>query len=269
MPPKPLKIALVADAHIGSALAEKPPARFPERARALLRYVVAQTNSELKPDFVVQLGGVIEPSDDAEEDEDNLSTACDILRDVQVPVYHAVGVPEQAVLTAQQVCSALKLSKPYYSFSLAGFRAVVLFPERRGEEWLIGDAQMKWLSEELRSEEKHFLVFSYIPLIDFEVDEEIAVEDAGESPSLPQAELSNRAEVRNLLAQSSKVRAVFSACWHRNTLTELGGIHYVSLQSLVQSVSGARPSETYALAKIFDDDANVEIFGMDPAEFRF
>jgi 3',5'-cyclic AMP phosphodiesterase CpdA len=261
MPSKPLKFAIIADAHVGSAQPAKPPTRFPERARSLLRYAVSQLNSELKPDFVVQLGDLIE-AEDADEDEDNLSTAADILRQLEMPVFHAIGNHEQAHVPTAKICSILKITKTFYSFQSGAFRGIVLFPELVKEEWCIGQEQLKWLEQTLRAADPGVVVFSHFPLVDAESEETDA------EPTAPVVELSNRVEVRHLLAQSNKVKAVFSAHWHKNSLEELGGIFYVSVQSLVQNVSGGRPSESFTIAKLFEDFATVEVFGMDPAEFR-
>jgi len=262
MPPKPLKFVIIADAHIGSAQQRKPPTRYPERARSLLRWVVSKTNTEITPDFVVQLGDVIEAAD-AEDDEDNLSTAADILRELQAPVYHAIGNHEQTHLPPQKVCTILKVHRAFYSFQSGGFHCLVLFSEKNGDEWSISKDQLKWLEQELAAVDRRALVFSHFPLVDAVLD------DTAEEASLVQLE--NRAEVRNLLVQSGKVRAVFSGHWHKNSFEEIGGINYISIQSLVQNLSDLRPttSESFAVAKIFEDHATVEINGMDPAEFRF
>jgi 3',5'-cyclic AMP phosphodiesterase CpdA len=266
MPPKPLKFAVIADVHIGDAQESVPKTRYPERARSLLRYVVSQLNTEHKPDFVVQLGDVIQASS-PDDDEDNLSTAAEILGDLQMPVYHTIGNHEQFHLSPQNACSTLKIAKPYYSFECAPLRGVVLFPEKESDEFSIGDEQLKWLEQQLRNSESQVLIFSHFPLVDYpEDDAQEAGEDAGSfSPPL---KLTNRSEVRHVLAQSSKVRAVFSGHWHKNSLEELGGIHYIAIQSLVQAALGSRLSESFAIAKIFPDQASVEVLGMDPAEFR-
>jgi len=262
MPPKPLKFVIIADAHIGSAQQRKPPTRFPERARSLLRYVVAQNNTEIKADFVIQLGDLIE-AEDPEEDEDNLSTAADILRELQVPVYHVIGNHEQSYLSPQKVCTILRMPRAFYSFQSSGFHCLVLFSEKNGDEWSISKEQLKWLEQELPAIDGQALVFSHFPLVDAELD------DAAEDEPLEQLE--NRAGVRNLLVQSGKVRAVFSGHWHKNSFEEIGGINYISVQSLVQNLSesGSTTSESFAVAKMLEDKATVEIEGMDPAEFRF
>jgi hypothetical protein len=266
MPPKPVKFAIIADAHLGSAQQKKPPMRFPERARSLLRYVVSQLNADHKPEFVVQVGGVIE-AEDADEDEDNLSTAVEILRELQMPVYHAIGNDEQVNVSIQKICAAFKITRPFQSFRCAPFLGITLFADKNGDDWTIGKDQMKWLEQELRGDDKHVLVFSYFPLVDVEIDEAASESESESAENLP-VELANRADVRNLLAQSGKVRAVFSGHWHKNSLVEQGGIHYVSIQSLVQNVAGNRPSESFAVAKFFEDSAVIEVVGMDPMEFR-
>jgi predicted phosphodiesterase len=76
--------------------------------------------------------------------------------------------------------------------------------------------------------------------------------------------------VRELLARSGKVRVVFNGHVHRNNIEEIGGIHYVSIQSLVENVSETRklPSESYAVVSLTEDLITVQVEGMDPAEFR-
>jgi 3',5'-cyclic AMP phosphodiesterase CpdA len=262
MPPKPLKFVVIADAHIGATQTTKPPTRFPERAKSLLRYLISKINGELEADFVVQLGDLIE-ADDAEEDEDNLSTAADIFRDLKSPVYHVVGNHDQANLPPKTVCTILKMPGPFYSFQSGRYHCLVLFSEKNDDRWSISKAQLKWLEQELAATDKQVLVFSHFPLVDAEVDEAAEIE--------PPIELENRADVRNLLVQSGKVRAVFSGHWHKNSFEEVGGINYISVQSLVQNISrtGSTVSESFAVVKMFEDRATIEIEGMDPAEFRF
>jgi hypothetical protein len=81
-----------------------------------------------------------------------------------------------------------------------------------------------------------------------------------------------RAELRKILEDSKKVRAVFNGHVHRNHLDVINGIPYVTFQSLIENLdedAPGRPAAAYAVARIDSDRIVVRVHGNDPARYQF
>ncbi len=266
MPPKPFKIALITDIHFGT---DKPYEgelkTLSSRALSLVRYLVTRMNNEIRPDFVVQLGNLIEDEDE-ETDEENYQTAVDAFKRLTMPVYHLVGSCEQVNLDLKQIRSMLGYPKLHYSFDAGAFHFVVLFATTKNHtEIHVDEPQRKWLEEDLTETSKPTIVFIHHPIDDQDLTGSFRFE---EHPD--QCFVEERVKIRETLARSGKVRAVFSGHVHRNNLQVHDGIGYVTLQSLVENISDRKDaSESFAIVTLSEDEIRVEIEGMDPAEYRF
>lgn len=239
--------------------------KLPTRALSLLRYMVTRTNSEFRPDFVVQMGNLIE---DEEQDVDieNYDTAVSAFRPQSMPVHHLVGDCEQVNMDLDHIRKRLGYEKLYYSFDSGDLHFVVLFATAKNHTKIhVDKEQRKWLAEDLAATEKKTIVFTHHPIDDQDLAGNQYYEESPENCFVEE-----RAEIRQILNKSGKVRAVFSGHVHRNNLQVLDGIPYVTIQSLVENMSDSRkvPSESYALVLITDDEIKVDIQGIDPAEYR-
>lgn len=267
MPPKPLKMVLISDVHIGTnKLHEGENKTLAARARALLRYLVNRINNEIRPEFVVQLGDLIE-DEDAETDEENYSTALEILKDLTVPIYHVVGNRDQANQDLKQIRTMLGYPRLYYSFDSGAFHLIVLLSTSKNHaEIHVDETQRKWLVDDLTATTKPTVVFIHHPIDDQDLTDFYRFANNSHGCFVEE-----RVEIRSLLAQSGKVRAVFNGHVHRNNLEVYDGIGYVTLQSLVENLSDTRhdPSESFAVVELTETEIRVEIEGMDPAEYRF
>ncbi len=266
MPPKPFKIVILSDISLGAdKLQDGQSKTLSSRAASLLRYQVTRINNEIRPAFVIQLGNVIEDEDE-EEDEDNYSKCVDILKQLSMPVYHVVGDKEQVNLDLAKISSILKYPKLYYSFDSASFHFVVLFSTSKDHSEIHIDAiQREWLEKDLHTSDKQTIVFVHHPIHEQDLNGIFGFDQNPESCLVEE-----RAELREILARSGKVRAVFSGNVHRNNLQCHDNIYYVTLQSMVENMSktGKTASESIAIVTISEDEIRVEIEGLDPAEYR-
>jgi Icc protein len=184
-----------------------------------------------------------------------------------MPVYHVVGNHEQVNLDLKHIAGKLNYPKLYYSFEAGNFHFVVLFSTSKDHTAIhVDEAQRKWLAEDLEATSKPTFVFIHHPIDDQDLTGSFWFE---KYPNFCFVE--ERVEIRETLARSGKVRAVFNGHVHRNNLQSHDGIHYVTVQSLVENMSDSRkvPSESYAVVTFGDDEIRVEVEGMDPAEYRF
>lgn len=266
MPPKPFRFVIVSDVHIGSDNPQEGRYKnLPSRALGLLRYLVSRIGDEIKPDFVVQLGNLIQ-AEDPEEDEENYSKGMDAFKQLSVPVYHLVGNHEQKHLDLQQIRTRLKYQEFYFSFDSGQFHFVVLFAEDSGTGSIrIDPVQREWLEEDLRATKNPTIVFMHHPVDDHDLTGNSWFEDTPE-----RCFVDDSVKVRAVLARSGKVCAVFSGHAHVNHLQSIDDIHYVTIQSLVENVtkSGKTPSESFAVVTLGQNEMRVEIEGMAPAEYR-
>jgi Icc protein len=80
-----------------------------------------------------------------------------------------------------------------------------------------------------------------------------------------------RAEARAILEQSGKVAAVFSGHAHWNHFDLVGGIPYITIQSLIENVDDDAPgraARTHALVDVHDGRILVRVFGEQPARYQ-
>ncbi len=265
MPFKPFKVVVINDIVYG---ADKPRngqlKSLPSRALSLLRYLVNRINMEIRPEFVVILGSLIEDEDE-ETDKENHETILDVLKELSMPVYHVAGSNEQVNLGKQRIAALLKYPRLYYSFDSGDYHFVALFSESKNQQEVhISDEQQHWLKQDLDESKKPVLVFVHHLLNEQELAENFWYQQYPNACFVEE-----RVQVRELLARSGKVKAVISGCVHQNNLQEHDGIQYVSLQSLVENMSkhGKTASESFTILTLSKSEIRVEIEGLDRAEY--
>lgn len=266
MAQKPFTFVLISDIHFGAdKLHNGFCKKLSSRALSLVRYMVNRINSELRPSFVVQLGDAIE-DEDVETDEENYSTIIEAFKPLTMPVYNVVGNKEQVNLGLDQIGALLNYPKPYYSFDSGDYHFAVLFSLSRSEgEISIDEAQLKWLEADLSLTKKKTVIFLHHPLDDQDLSESFWFEG---KPEL--CFVAERVPVREVIAKSGKVIAVFNGHVHRNNLQFHDDIPYVTIQSLVENLTekSKTPSETFAVVTLSKAEIRVEIEGLNPEEYR-
>ena len=265
MPFKPFRVVVLNDIAYGSDKPLNGQLRsLPSRALSLLRYLVNRINNEIRPEFVVRLGSLIEDEDE-ETDEENHETVVDVLKQLSMPVYHVVGSNEQVNLSQKKIADALKYPKLFYSFDAGDYHFIALFSESKDKQEVhISEEQRHWLQEDLEASKKPALVFVHHLLDEQDLSENFWFKQYPNGCLVEE-----RAEVREILARSGKVKAVFSGCVHQNNLQEHDGIQYVTLQSLVENVAknGKTASESFTVIELNPREIRVEVDGLDRAEY--
>jgi alkaline phosphatase len=201
-------------------------------------------------DFVIETGDLKDQCETASPDETRL-----YLREAETafshfsgPRYHVFGnhdLDDMSKAEFQSMTSnfGIPQNQSYYWFDACGFRLVVLdacFMANGADynannfawyDTAIPAPELVWLSRTLESSPFPVLIFVHQPL-------------DGEG----QRYVSNNMEVRTLLEQSKKVVAVFQGHIHEGGYSLIGGIHYITLQSVVDG-PGAQNS-SYALVDV-------------------
>ena len=190
------------------------------------------------------------------------------LEEAGVPVYHVLGNTDLERLPKHEALAAVKKGWAAETVDLDEARLVLLDTldpsvERVGGS--IGAAQLEWVRASLTARHVPSLIFGHHPL------DEPALEGhhyfAGH-PSIAAAE--NRAEVRAALGSAPEVAAVFSGHLHWTRASEIGGIPYVTVGSLVDTAyTGGEPAAAYAFVTVGVEAVEVHVAGRAPAGFRF
>lgn len=260
----PLRFGLVTDLHY----ADREPAgsRFYRDSLDKLQEAVSLFNSE-KVDFVIELGDFKDQDSPPEENAtlEYLRTVEAVLQKFRGPVYHVLGNHDMDSLSKKQVLenianSGIAADKSFYSFDRAGFHFVVLdanymldgTPYDHGNfdwtETIIPPAELTWLEQDLRAASGPTIVFVH-QLLD------------GEGPHY----IKNAGQVRELLEHSGKVLAVFQGHKHDGGDSEIGGIHYITLEAMVE---GKGPENNrYYIAEL-DRNSILELIGYRLAKSR-
>jgi hypothetical protein len=205
------------------------------------------TMNRYKVDFLVELGDFKDMSQPPNEQMTlgYLRQVEDVMSKFKGKRYHVLGNHDEDCISKAQFLSVARNSgigseKSYYSYNAGGFHFVVLDAnfDSIGNDFDHGhfnwgdpnipDKELKWLKEDLRKTQSPVLVFIH-QLLD------------GAKPY----QVKNALQVRTILENSGKVKCVFQGHYHEGNYSEINGIHYYTLRSLIE---GQKPQgNSYAI----------------------
>lgn len=265
----PLTLAMLTDLHFG------PEARFEGKLRKLTHHAESLTTAitkklrhELKPDVLVNLGDDVE-DESRDADMPRYERCQALLRSVGVPVANVAGNHDVINMTQEDLARIWRRPLPlYYSFDRGGYHFAVLHTlEQKDVEIRLPAAQMRWLEDDLETATRPTIVLMHHSASDQDV------EDTRWFRGRPHLALvKERAQLRELLRESGKVRAVFNGHVHRNHLDVIDGIPYVTIQSLIENLEDDAPgvpAASFAMVKLDEQRITVRVFGNDPARYQF
>jgi predicted phosphodiesterase len=238
-----LRIGLVTDLHY----ADKPPVGTRHYRQTLEKLAEASVRFQSdKPDFLVELGDLIDAADSVELEQRYLATINREFAAISADRHYVLGNHCVDTLTKQEFLSGVEQEKSYYSFDRRGYHFIVLDAcfrhdgqpyQRRNFQWTdanIPAAELEWLQTDLRETPHRTIVFAHQRL-------DITGNHA----------VNNAADVRRILEASGNVVAVFQGHSHKNEYNEIAGIHYCTLVAMVE---GAGPeSNGYSLLELAAD----------------
>lgn len=237
-----VRIGMMTDLHY----ADKPPAGSRHYRETLSKLAdAAEQFHKDKPDFVVELGDLIDAADSVAVEKKYLATIHKEVSALPGDKHYVLGNHCVTTLTKAEFLEGVGQSKPHYSFDRAGFHFVVLDACFRGDgqpygrdnfKWNdanIPDEQVEWLQADLQAATGKTIVFAHQRL---DVKNDYGVKNAE--------------QVRKVLEESGKVLAVFQGHSHKNDLKNINGIHYCTLVAMIEG-AGAE-NNGYSLLDVFD-----------------
>lgn len=245
-----LRVGLVTDLHY----ADKPPSGSRHYRETLEKLEEAARQFQVaKPDFIAELGDLIDAADSVDQELRYLATVNRRFSAISEDRHYVLGNHCVDTLTKNEFLDLVGQQHCYYSFDRGEVHFVVLDSCFRGDgvpygrknfHWTdanVPAAELEWLRTDLAATSKPVIVFAHQRL---DVSTNHGVKNAS--------------QIRAVLQDAGNVVAVFQGHSHENDLKEIGGIHYCTLVAMVEG-SGAE-SNGYALLDI-DPDANIRVAG--------
>lgn len=271
-----MKFAIINDIHNGpsdSGFHKGVQRKLTFLAKNLVQKFVHQMNEDEKPEFVINLGDFIEDVNNRDIDIRYFRETVELLSPLSMPVYSLIGNHDVRTLTDEDMLQILSYKKLFYSFDHDDFHFVALSFTMTGNHKVdledikaeVLPDQLEWIKNDLASTTKPTIVFIHYGLADddmkgnfwFESDPEFGL-------------LHNRVEVRRVLEESGKVKAVISGHQHWNRMKICNGIPYFVVTSLVENFKNdGTPTEAHTVVTLSNERISVDVKGNDPAQFRF
>ena len=260
-----MKFAIINDVHIGDYRSSKSVYRkATPHAEKLLKDFVQKMNKSFKPDFVVQGGDLIEDTN-LTEDKKNYKKGLAMLSRLKCPVYHLVGNHDLKYLDTTYLKSVLRYKKFYFNKDYKNFRFIFLFTKRFYplKEIRLDSSQLKWLRKKVNTGKK-IIIFSHHSLIPVNTRGNFWF---SKRPDL--TFIKNHSQFLDAIANRN-VKLVFNSHLHWNKKKVVNGVHYITIQSLVENISGkvkGPPTNAFALVELGDNFASVKIMGKDGTSY--
>ncbi len=276
-----LIFALCTDLHFGpEALYKGKLRKLSAQAGKLLGDFVDRMNQEVHPAFIVNLGDDIE-DESPEADHARYGECMAILGRAKGDLIHVagnhdtvhLGEEDLLALWARRADGQPAATSLYRSFDRAGLHFVVLHTrELKDRSVTVGDEQLAWLAADLKASPRPTVVFMHHSAGDqhlvgnrwFEGRPNICL-------------VQERKALRSILESASldggrKVLAVFNGHLHWNHLDLIGGIPYVTLQSLIENLDDdapGRPAAAHAVVRVGRARIVVEVSGAEQVRYQF
>lgn len=239
------RFGLITDLHY----ADKPPTGTRHYRETPAKLAEAAGRFALsKPDFLVELGDLIDAADAVETELIYLKRIDKDFAAIHKSRHYVLGNHCVDTLTKDEFLGGVGQPKSYYSFDSGGIHFVVLDAcfrsdgkpyGRKNSKWTdanIPAAELDWLKEDLKAAGKPVVVFVHQRL------------DVANNYGIK-----NAADVRKILEGSRRVLAVFQGHSHKNDYTEIAGIHYCTLVGMIEG-SGAE-NNGYSTVEVRGDGA--------------
>jgi len=255
-----LRIAVVTDIHHG------PPSRTKkgEAALPLLGDFCAFVD-ENAPDFVVDLGDRITDID-AETDRRLMAEVAAQFAAVSVPRAHLLGNHDVAYLSVADNEAAFGRSLDHASVELRGWHLVFWQVDSR-LSWPRGfatrEGDLDWLRRTLAANRLPTVLFTHAPLDSASLAGNYWFENNPRFAGLPYA-----AEARQIMQDAGNVVLCVAGHVHRNHVSVIDGIRYITVQSLTESYATQdQAAGAWAMIEL-DREVRWRTYGEDYVEMR-
>ena len=260
-----MRFAVINDIHHGREELSKGVNRKLSRySKELLIEFIEKMNTEIKPDFLVQLGDVVQDAN-YEEDTKNFKEVVNELKKLNCPVYHLVGNHDYLNIPEKELLTILNYKTFWYSCDNDKYHLIFLYSRQRPKNNItVSDEQVRWFSKDLEETNKKTLIFIHHSLANQNIKGNFWFDGRPDHCLVKQRE-----EIRALIENSGKVIAVFNAHLHWNNITVHKCIPYITVQSLVENFNNDEvPSKSFTIVDLNEKYIYVKVYGNDGMEYK-
>lgn len=253
-----MKIAIITDIHHG------PKSHTKETGwdgMATMEAFVEHANA-IGADLVLDLGDHISDTDH-HTDVRAATEVADALARFNGPRYHVIGNHDVANLSIADNEEIFDQSMQSKVIDLGVARLILWQPDVRiglpGGFAPTGDA-LPWLVEALKADEKPAIIATHVPLSGHSQIGNFYFENNAQYSTYP-----DHAAVRRAVEATGNAAMWLAGHVHWNTVTPVGGIHHITVQSMSERFTTAPASaNAFAVLEIADGMADLTVHGNDP-----
>jgi 3',5'-cyclic-AMP phosphodiesterase len=263
-----MRFALISDVHLGPAASHQGKLRkLTHLSEELIAAFVKRMREEVEPDLIINLGDVLE-DESPERDRERYAKFVSMLREAGRPVLHVAGNHDTIHLTPAELCQMWgDTPEPTYSRDVDGVHFAILRTiEHRGERIELPEEQIRWLERDLAGTNLPSIVLMHHPASEMRLEGNRWFE---KRPHL--CRVVERRALRQVIEDSKKVIAVFNGHVHWNHFDVIGGIPYVTLQSLIENLDDDAPGRVaaaHAVCELDDRRLVVNVYGAEQLRYQ-
>lgn len=198
---------------------------------------------QLKPDFVVNLGDLIEDCNDQTKDIQNYIYIYQKLQNFSCPVYSIPGNHDLKTLDSRITLEKIMgYEHSTYSFSYNGYHFIFLGLDLKPYDIIndggisrsqyISTKDIIWLENELKTSKEPCLIFCHYGIAEDNMENNWWFHNDQED-----ALLKNRKEIKDLFQTYNNVKAVFTGHQHWTKKLTENNVSYYILGSMVESIN--------------------------------
>jgi len=261
--PKPIRIALIADIHLG-------PDEMTKKGSAALPLVDSFVKfcAQERPDLVIDLGDRL-TEDSPEADARNLEALAGRFAQIEAPRLHVVGNHDFGAhtLSIDDGARILGADLSHHVLVMGDWRIIVWNADtslslETGFPYPADD--VAWLEQVLPQDDRPTLLFGHVPL----GGESLIGNAYLEQRFRHVAHYPDDHRIRDVLERHGQVIAAFSGHSHWNALHTVDGLHHVTIPSLTETfVTHPDPAGAFAMLEA-GNQLQVEVYGRDPRAYR-
>jgi hypothetical protein len=244
---QPVRFGIVTDCHYADT--DVAGTRFYRESLDKLAECVTRMNAE-RVDFLVELGDLKDQDKPPVESRtlQYLRDAETVLQRFRGPTYHVLGNHDMDSLSKQQFLANVENTRidsacSYYSFDGNGLHCIVLDANYKADgsdydhgnfDWKdanVPPRELAWLRRDLAASRGPVIIFIH-QLLD----------------GTGSVHVENASEVRQVLRASGKVLAIFQGHHHPGAYSLIDGIHYYTLQAVVEG--HGKENNSYAIVEV-------------------
>lgn len=261
------KIFIFSDIHYASKLpidkSSKTKRKLTHHALALVNKLIDIINDKM-PDLAINLGDLIEDSKNHDTDLRDFNYIWKVLKNIKVPFYSTIGNHDLRSMTSKkEIEQIMGYESATYSINLNGYHFVFLGLEVNNQlnateggilkTRFVPDEDIEWLKKDLVENQLPCLIFNHYGIAEDSMKNNFWFEN---NPN--HALLSNRQQIKNILARDGNIIAVFSGHQHWTKKLSENGLDFYVIGSLTEDINDdGIPDGVYFEVDLYGNNVNV------------